>query len=263
MPATSAAPWLDLALAEVGTKEAPGAADNPLVLAYYRDAGQPQAHDAVAWCAAFVGAMLARARYPLPPHDTALLARSYLTYGIACAPQPGAIGVWPRGAAWQGHVGFVVDVDAARGTVRRVSGNLGDQVAVDEARIDEALAFRWPVAATVPALRQAGSTEVRMADRLELAGVGGAAVAVGGAAAADALQGTAAPTAPVINPDALTWIDKAVASAKAVAGLIAEHPWLGGVVLAAVAMLWLARRLKARRVARHAAGAPLSVEVLP
>jgi hypothetical protein len=170
--------------------------------------------------------------------------------------------VWPRGAAWQGHVGIVVDVDAARGTVRRVSGNLGDQVAVDEARIDEALAFRWPVAATVPALRQAGSTEVRMADRLELAGVGGAAVAVGGAAAADALQSTAAPAAPVVNPDALTWIDKAVASAKAVAGLVAEHPWLGGVMLAAVAALWLARRLKARRVARHAAGAPLSVEVL-
>ena len=54
--------WYELALAERGVKEAEGAADNPKVQAYYRDAGHPEAkHDLVPWCAAFVGAMLKRA----------------------------------------------------------------------------------------------------------------------------------------------------------------------------------------------------------
>lgn len=53
--------WYELALGERGVKEAPGAADNPVVQAYYKDAGHPEVkHDSVPWCAAFVGAMLAR-----------------------------------------------------------------------------------------------------------------------------------------------------------------------------------------------------------
>ena len=51
----------ELAKSEVGTMEwAEGS--NPKVVAYYRDAGFPEVKDdAVAWCAAFVGAMIKRA----------------------------------------------------------------------------------------------------------------------------------------------------------------------------------------------------------
>ena len=43
-------PWLDLAEAEKGTKEGAGDRDNPVVLAYYADAGHPELeHDEVAW----------------------------------------------------------------------------------------------------------------------------------------------------------------------------------------------------------------------
>jgi uncharacterized protein (TIGR02594 family) len=257
-----AAPWLQLALAEVGTKEVPGAVHNPAVLAYYAEAGHPEvAADEVAWCAAFTGAMLARAGCPLPPRNVSLLARSYLTYGIACEPQPGAIGIWPRGAAWQGHVGIVVAVDLAGGTCDLLAGNQGNAVSVQRYQLEEALDFRWPVAPTVAALRKAGSTEVRAADKLEIAGVGGAAVAAGGAAAAELLR-EAPPAEPVINPTTLTWIDTVAAAVKAIGAVVAANPWLGGVLLGALILLVVARVIKRRRTARAAAGAPLSMEVL-
>lgn len=50
--------------------------DNPRVLAYYREAGVPQDHDEVPWCAAFVGAVLARCGVQ---GTGSLLARSYAT----------------------------------------------------------------------------------------------------------------------------------------------------------------------------------------
>ena len=144
-------PWLTLALSEVGTKEAPGPADNPLVVAYFRDAGRPEVHDdEVAWCAAAVGSWLKRTGHQLPPPAKALMARTYMTYGVACPPKRGAIGVWPRGTGWQGHVGLVVSVDG-RGSVRVVGGNQGNAVSVVTMPIATALAFRWPVSVHVEA----------------------------------------------------------------------------------------------------------------
>jgi uncharacterized protein (TIGR02594 family) len=263
----SAAPWLDLAIAELGTAEAPGPANNPAVLAYYRDAGHAEVHsDDVAWCAAFAGAMLARAGLQLPPHDVRLLARSYLTWGMACEPQPGAIGIWPRGASWQGHVGIVVDVDHAAGTCRLIAGNQGNAVSVQAYKLDTALGFRWPVAPTVPALRRAGSTEIKTGDKIEAAGVGGTVVAVGTVAAVEAIKApppvTTPPPAPVIDPETLTMLDQVTAAVKAVGALIAAHPWLGGCVAACLLLLWWGRRMKTQRVAKAVAGVPLSVEVM-
>jgi hypothetical protein len=152
-------------------------------------------------------------------------------------------------------------VDLAGGTCDLLAGNQGNAVSVQRYQLEEALDFRWPVAPTVAALRKAGSTEVRAADKLEIAGVGGAAVAVGGAAAAELLR-EAPPAEPVINPTTLTWIDTVGAAAKAIGAVIAANPWLGGVMLGALILLVVARAIKRRRVARAAAGAPLSVEVL-
>ena len=68
----------ELAKSEVGTMEwAEGS--NPKVVAYYRDAGFPEVKDdAVAWCAAFVGAMIKRAG---GKPSGSLAARSYLKWG--------------------------------------------------------------------------------------------------------------------------------------------------------------------------------------
>ena len=70
--------WYELALSERGVKEGPGEADNPVVRAYYKDAGHPEVkHDSVPWCAAFVGAMLTRSG--IKPSGS-LAARSYLAW---------------------------------------------------------------------------------------------------------------------------------------------------------------------------------------
>ena len=87
----------ELAKSEVGTMEwAEGS--NPKVVAYYRDAGFPEVKDdVVAWCAAFVGAMIKRAG---GKPSGSLAARSYLKWGKPVAlldAKPGDIVVFRRG----------------------------------------------------------------------------------------------------------------------------------------------------------------------
>lgn len=116
----------ELAQKEVGTYEwAQGA--NPKVVAYYRDAGHPEVKDdAVAWCAAFVGAMLQRSG--VKPTGS-LAARSYLDWGKVVDPaeaQPGDICIFKRGTGWQGHVAFFVKQTPTMITV--LGGNQSDAV---------------------------------------------------------------------------------------------------------------------------------------
>ena len=106
--------WLAPAWADLGVLEAPGSDNNPKVVAYYADAGHPGVEaDAVAWCAAFVGACLQRAGIA---GSSSLMARSYLDWGRALdAPRTGAVAVLSRGTDPSlGHVGFLVGItDAA------------------------------------------------------------------------------------------------------------------------------------------------------
>lgn len=132
--------WLELARKELGTKEYPGPANNPTVQQYYVDAVSKKHPDEVAWCAAFVGAMLARAG--VEPSKS-LLARSYLRWGIKLkAPKRGAVVVFPRGEAWQGHVGFVESF--GREYLVVISGNDDNSVKRDTYLREQALGYRWP-----------------------------------------------------------------------------------------------------------------------
>jgi uncharacterized protein (TIGR02594 family) len=131
----------ELAKKEVGTVEwAQGS--NPKVLAYYRDAGHPEIKDdAVAWCAAFVGAMLKRAGIP----NTGLLtARSYLKWGqpvMRKDAQTGDIVVFERGgSAWQGHVAFLVKDNGDTMTI--LGGNQRDSVSIATYKADDLLGIR-------------------------------------------------------------------------------------------------------------------------
>lgn len=139
--------WLKLALHEVGTKETPGRKNNPVVQNYYHDA--VNAHnmaDEVPWCAAFVGAMLKRAGFK---PSGSLMARSYLNWGIPVEAKPGAIVVFARGRAPQGHVAIVVEEYSNK--VRVVGGNQSDAVNITDYPKARVLGYRWPV------LRQEGS----------------------------------------------------------------------------------------------------------
>jgi uncharacterized protein (TIGR02594 family) len=144
----------ELAKAEVGTVEwAEGS--NPKVVAYYRDAGHPEVKDdAVAWCAAFVGAMLKRAGMP----NTGLLtARSYLKWGDGVnldQAKPGDIVIFKRGnSTWEGHVAFFV---RNAGTHLEVlGGNQRDAVNISRYPVSQLLGIRRMAAA--PASKPQGA----------------------------------------------------------------------------------------------------------
>ena len=134
--------WLTLARAELGVREGAGAANSPTVLKYYEDAGHPEVdHDDVAWCAAFVGAMLKRAGLP---HSGSLAARSYLQWGKAVAkPYPGCVAVFRRGKGWQGHVAFYLSQGSKGITI--LGGNQGDAVSIIHMPPADLLGYREPV----------------------------------------------------------------------------------------------------------------------
>lgn len=118
----------DIAQGYIGTTEAPGAADNPKILAMYASIGQDWVeHDEVAWCAAFVGHCLEKAGIR---STRKLNARSYLDWGVPVElyeAQPGDIVVFRRGnSAWQGHVGFLKAQSGA--SIEVLGGNQGDAV---------------------------------------------------------------------------------------------------------------------------------------
>lgn len=130
----------ELAQKEVGTVEwADGS--NPKVVAYYRDAGHPEVKDdAVAWCAAFVGAMLKRAGLP---NTGSLMARSYLKWGTEVPLSDARLGdivVFKRGTGAQGHVGFFAGMDGAK--IKVLGGNQKDAVNVSRYSADSLLGVR-------------------------------------------------------------------------------------------------------------------------
>ena len=134
--------WLDLARAEIGTKEAPGYANNPVVQKYYEDAGSGKLPDSVPWCAAFVGAMLKRAGVSPSGY---LAARSYLKWGQKLTkPIPGAIVVFSRGSSpSQGHVAFF-EQDKGN-SIRVLGGNQNDAVTRANYPKSRVLGYRWPL----------------------------------------------------------------------------------------------------------------------
>ncbi|MGE0053153.1 MAG: TIGR02594 family protein [Hyphomicrobium sp.] len=134
--------WMATAWAEYGVRETPGAANTPSVLAYYKEAGRADIRqDAVAWCAAFTGAMLARAGMK---GTGSLLARSYLDWGTTLeAGRIGAVAVLSRGAdPGAGHVGFVVGRNDK--SLFLLGGNQDDGVSVAPFDIGRLLGYRWP-----------------------------------------------------------------------------------------------------------------------
>lgn len=118
------------AQADIGTVEwAKGS--NPEVVKYYAEAGHTEVKDdSVPWCAAFVGAILARSGVK---GTGSLLARSYSKWGdpvsdIAVAKR-GDVVVLSRGSnPTYGHVGFFSHTSP--GKVHLLGGNQGDVVKV-------------------------------------------------------------------------------------------------------------------------------------
>lgn len=137
--------WLGPALEELGTHEVRGG-ENPRIMEYHRAAKTGQDEDEDAWCGAFMGWSMTQAG--LPVVDRAGAARSWLGYGVECAPRRGCIVVFWRGdpKGWQGHVAFLL---ASRGGQAWVlGGNQGNAVSVGVMPLSQVLGYRWPLALT-------------------------------------------------------------------------------------------------------------------
>jgi uncharacterized protein (TIGR02594 family) len=132
----------DIARSYIGTTEGPGPADNPVIMEMYASVGHDWVeHDAVAWCAAFVGHCLEQAGIK---STRKLTARSYLDWGVPVEvsdAQQGDIGVIPRGSSrWQGHVFFI---DRIKGQwVWGLGGNQDDAVNVKRFPVSKLLGVR-------------------------------------------------------------------------------------------------------------------------
>lgn len=134
--------WLLEARKFLGTKEGKGASNNPVVVQWYADSGNRGVKDdSVAWCAAFVGAMLKAAG---EKGTQSLAARSYLNWGVKLnKPKPGAIVVFKRGNSnWQGHVAFFLRDLGER--IEVLGGNQSDKVSITTYPKSSLLGYRWP-----------------------------------------------------------------------------------------------------------------------
>lgn len=127
------APWMQIAESYLGVREVRGD-ENPVILKFFREAGHPEIkEDEVAWCSAFVNAVLYEAGLRGTQN---LMAKSFLRWDggdKVTQPRFGDIAVFNRGKpnSGLGHVTFVVKADA--NTVTCLGGNQGQ---VGEVNVD-------------------------------------------------------------------------------------------------------------------------------
>lgn len=140
--------WLVLAAAMLGTKEGPGASNNPVVIKLFADAGFPGIKtDSTAWCAAFVNGNLERAGIR---GSRSLAARSFESWGVGLKePVLGCIATKKRaGSEWQGHTFLIVGANETH--VFGLGGNQGDAVSIASFKRSEIVAYRWPAGVPIP-----------------------------------------------------------------------------------------------------------------
>lgn len=116
-------------------------ADRSELSAYIKTGGLSVNPDNTAWCAAFVGAVLAEAGMK---GTGELNAKSYLQWGVKTeTPKRGDVVVLWRGSreSWKGHVGFFNGFDTD-GNILILGGNQDDKVSVESFHPSRLLAYR-------------------------------------------------------------------------------------------------------------------------
>lgn len=141
--------WMTEARSLIGTREVPGAGDNPVIMSWgnrlgARILGIRYGADSVPWCGLFAAWCVHQAGLKPPP--IAIRAKAWATWGDplstrAVYPPVGAIAVFERKGG--GHVGFVDSVNAD-GSLNILGGNQGDAVNVRRFGRDSLIALRWP-----------------------------------------------------------------------------------------------------------------------
>jgi len=130
-----------------GTVEAPGAGDNPTILAWAREVGLGNVyrHDSIAWCGLAMAVVAARAGKPVVKDP--LWALNWRNFGQAVErPMLGDVMVKPRysgGRLIGGHVTLYVGEDEA--AYHAMGGNQSDRVNIARYAKADRWWFRRPV----------------------------------------------------------------------------------------------------------------------
>ena len=177
-------PWVALANGELVVKEIPGKGSNERIEEYFKACGataewalKQENTDAIPWCGAFVGWLMAQCGYPLAPEP--LRARSWLEWGDKVdKPYPGVIVVLRRGADPKaGHVGILHQISDDGKTLYILGGNQGDAVSIGAFPVTSLLGYRVPPGYKLPGVMDLVK-DSRIAkgarDLLTVGGAGGA-----------------------------------------------------------------------------------------
>jgi len=136
------APWMVLALKELGVAEMFGPVHNKKIIEYHQATTLKANDDETSWCASFANWVLENSGYE---STKSAAARSFLNNGkIINHPEYGAIVILKRGTkSWQGHVGFVHSWDDKR--VYVLGGNQSNKVSIVPFSRSAVLGYRKPV----------------------------------------------------------------------------------------------------------------------
>lgn len=159
------APWLATMRALTGTKEAPGAKDNPFIVEMAHEIVRRYPdlkgtvgwynHDSIPWCG--LGMAYCMAINGIKPVASPLSALAWAKFGVALKiPTPGAVLVYSRTGG--GHVTLYESEDATYYYCR--GGNQADSINVTKIPKSRAIkAIRWPAGTPLPtAGRKIGAT---------------------------------------------------------------------------------------------------------
>lgn len=157
-------PWLAEARGLLGTREARGPANNPVIMGWARDLDQWYPGDDVAWCGLFVAHCMSVGAPQEPQGFKRLGARAWLEYGEAAAtdvPPLGGVAVFWRThptRSWHGHVAMVTGYSAD--AIRCIGGNQSDNVTEAWFPRDRLLGIRVPTGAVLPPAPKAATGKI-------------------------------------------------------------------------------------------------------
>ena len=155
-----------------------------------------------------------------------------------------------RGHHHRWLVGFVTGFDWEKKTLRVLGGNQNDAVTDATFAMSRVLAYRWPVAATVKALKSAGSTEARLLDAAKKIVVSTGVIAVGAETSAQLPS-----VLPSILPQFET-LSAVLTQLNTIVALVTDNKWL--ILTAVAALLYLlVRKWQANRIERAQRGYPI------
>lgn len=137
--------WLKLARTDLGLRETPGVANNPVLMKRFasitKQLGILYNADSVPWCGAIMAWWMNQCG--IEPPKIAVRAKSWASWGTPVSPgvlAPGTVLVFEREGG--GHVAIYVGEDA--GYYHVIGGNQGDRISVTKIAKSRCVARRWP-----------------------------------------------------------------------------------------------------------------------